>query len=114
MKKIILTVCVLIFTVCLMVACSDAEVKTQNVTTTVLPNTTDTSVVTTQPATTEPPVTTEPIGEAQDIVLHFTDAYVCSSKFDPKSGGQEGSLVHWDRWHSTDYIDVTDYYGLFY
>ena len=112
MQRILLTMLILLAAVFLLVSCQEIEETTVNSGETT-PKTTS-SVCTTVVTTTQALTTNEPIKEAVNIELLFTEPYVCASQYDIKSGGVEGVLVNWDRWYSTDYIDVSEFYALYY
>ena len=52
----------------------------------------------------------QPVSEAIDLSFNSLDC--CSSKYAPSYS--EGTLSRWDRWFSTEYIDISGYYGLSY
>ena len=52
----------------------------------------------------------QPVSEAID--LSFSSLDCCSSKYAPSYS--EGVFSRWDRWFSTEYIDISGYYGLSY
>lgn len=66
--------------------------------------------------TTDPPETTTEKKEAEEIMidLSFTEENLCSSAYDPQSGNSEGAFSVYSRWYSTDYIDVSAFYGFYY
>lgn len=76
------------------------------------------SSVTTDSAGTTPSVTSEPApapaAPAVALDLSFPSTQCCSSSYDPKAAGKEGKLSVYDRWYSTDYMDISAYYGLYY
>ncbi len=120
MKKILLLILLVFLAVFGLVACSsdttttDTSSEKPGATTTKQPETTSTPTttaeITTAKATTSAPTTlTAPV----TLDLCFTETMVCTSKDDPVNR-QEGKLAHWDRWYSTDYIDISDYYALSY
>ena len=52
----------------------------------------------------------QPVSETID--LSFSSLDCCSSKYAPSYS--EGVFSRWDRWFSTEYIDISGYYGLSY
>jgi len=111
MKKSFSFLFLILLTVLMMVSCGNRDkqdLTTRTPGTTVAPDTT--TGITTVVHTTETPIME---AKVESITLHFTDTKVCASKHDTKSS-VEGTPVQWDRWYSTDYIDISSYYGLFY
>lgn len=64
---------------------------------------------------TDPPTTTESPKEVvmTALSLKFTEYETVSSDQDPTASAA-GDISAWDRWASTDFIPVSDYYGLYY
>ena len=53
--------------------------------------------------------------EAEEIMidLSFTEENLCASEYDPQSRNTEGAFSVYSRWYSTDYMDVSAFYGFF-
>ncbi len=105
MKQVVLFFLLTVTLIICLVSCDDASVST-------LASSTSTNNIT-ESVTTTLSTTAIQVEEGFPIALYFTDAKVCSSEYDTKSA-QEGTLVSWDRWYSTDFVKITDYYGFYF